>query len=317
MMPNMRSANELNGVDLNLLVVLDALLAERHVTRAAVRLNKTQPAVSHALARLRALFDDPILVRRGGRLEPTPRAQDLAAPLRDALSVLGGLVDERVFRPETANRDFRLSMSDYMADVLLPGLVPRIVQAAPGAALALVSLGRDDALASLRKGEIDVAIGVYPDAEARADDLRTSPLFDDAFVCLADAAAGSPDSLEAYLARPHIAVSASPEDHGEVDAALAARGLKRRVAITLPHWSVAPRLLRGSDLILTVARRTLAKGQGEGVVISPPPIALPTLPLVQAWHVRRDYDQGLRWLRTQIADSVARTPLQPPSEGPI
>lgn len=308
MMPIMRPTNDLNGVDLNLLVVLDALLAERHVTRAALRLNKTQPAVSHALARLRALFDDPILVRRQGRLEPTPRAQDLAAPLRDALSMLGGLVEERVFRPETARRDFRLSMSDYAADVLLPGLVRRMVHAAPGATLALVSLGRDDALSALRAGDIDLAIGVYPDAGARTDDLRTSALFDDGFACLADAAFGSPTSLEAYLARPHIAVSASPEDNGEVDAALAAQGLKRRVAITLPHWSVAPQLVRGGELILTVARRSLTTGPGEGLVISPPPIVLPTIPLVQAWHVRRDYDQGLRWLRTQIAQSVAAPP---------
>jgi DNA-binding transcriptional LysR family regulator len=301
----MRSVNDLNGVDLNLLVVLDALLAERQVTRAAVRLNKTQPAVSHALARLRVLFDDPILVRRQGRLEPTSRALDLAAPLRDALSMLSGLVDERVFRPATAKREFRLSMSDYAADVLLPGLVRRVVHAAPGATLALVSLGRDAALAAIRAGEIDLAIGVYP--QGRTDDLRTSHLFDDEFACLADATSGAPASLRAYLSRPHIAVSASPEDNGEVDAALAARGLDRRVAITLPHWSVAPRLLRGSDLILTVARRSLASRQ-EGLVIAPPPIALPTIPLVQAWHVRRDYDQGLRWLRTQIAQSVAADP---------
>ncbi|MCK6103782.1 MULTISPECIES: LysR family transcriptional regulator [unclassified Brevundimonas] len=302
----MRSVNDLNGVDLNLLVVLDALLAERHVTRAALRLNKTQPAVSHALARLRVLFDDPILVRRQGGLQPTPRALELAAPLRDALSTLGGLVDDRVFDPGRAKREFRLSMSDYAAEVLLPALTLRIAHAAPDVTLALVSLGRDGARAAIRAGEIDLAIGVYP--EGRAEDLRTSPLFDDAFACLADATSGAPASLQAYLSRPHIAVSASPEDNGEVDAALAAQGLTRRVAITLPHWSVAPQLVRGSDLILTAARRSLTPRPDDGLVIARPPMALPTIPLVQAWHVRRDHDQGLRWLRTQIGQSVPADP---------
>ncbi|MNH49608.1 HTH-type transcriptional regulator LeuO [compost metagenome] len=138
----MRANNSLAGIDLNLLVVLDAVLAERHVTRAALRLNKTQPAVSQAMARLRALLDDPLLVRRAGGLEPTARAQALAAPLGEALALLAGLLRDEVFSPETLRREFRVSMSDYSAEVLLPGLVRRLAQSAPDAALRLVSLGR-------------------------------------------------------------------------------------------------------------------------------------------------------------------------------
>jgi len=233
----MRMTNELAGIDLNLLVVLDALLSERHVTRAALRLNKTQPAVSQALARLRALLDDPILVRRAGRLEPTARARALAAPLGEALAVLGGLLRDEVFSPQTLRRAFRVSMSDYAAEVLLPGLVRRLVQTAPGAALRLVSLGREAALGAVRSGEIDLAIGVYPGV--RDEGLRGSDLFIDQFACLADEAAGLPATLEDYLSRPHVAVAASPDDRGEVDAALKALGHARRVIFTLPHWSVA------------------------------------------------------------------------------
>lgn len=307
MIPVMHPTNDLGGVDLNLLVVLDAVLAEQHVTRAALRLNKTQPAISHALARLRALLDDPILVRRDGRFELTARALELAVPLREALALLGTVIGERAFDPATAEREFRLSLSDYAADVMLPDLARRLSRAAPGVVLRLVSLGREAALSVLRSGELDLAVGVYPGLASQADGLHFSKLFDDDFACLVDGAHRPPTTLDEYLIRPHIAVAASPDDAGEVDLMLNALGRSRRVAITLPHWSVAPRLVKDTDLILTAARRSLlAKGVG-GVVIVAPPIDLAVIPLVQVWHVRRDFDQGLRWLREEIQAASAAT----------
>jgi DNA-binding transcriptional LysR family regulator len=303
----MRSSNDLAGIDLNLLVVLDALLAERHVTRAAVRLNKTQPAVSQALARLRALLDDPILVRRAGGLEPTARAQALTAPLGEALALLRGLLQDEVVSPETLRREFRVSMSDYSAEVLLPGLARRLAQSAPGAALRLVSLGREAATGALRSGEIDLAVGVYPDM-AEDDAFCRSHLFDDDFACLVDEAAGLPATLEDYLLRPHVAVAASPEDRGEVDAALKALGQSRRVSFTLPHWSVAPRIVSGTNLILTAARRSLEARLEEGLAITSPPMELAGISLMQVWHARRDHDQGLRWLRKEIEAEALAAP---------
>lgn len=298
--------NNLAGVDLNLLGVLDALLAERHVTRAALRINKTQPAVSHALARLRVLFDDPILVRSGGRLEPTARALELAVPLREALSVMATLMDETAFDPMTSDRDIRLSMSDYAADVFLPSLVGRLSRQAPRMALRLVSLGRDAALSAIRSGEIDLAVGVYPGAGPNAEGLRFAPLFEDRFACLVDEASGpAPQTLDDYLSRRHVAVAASPHDIGEVAAALAALGRSRRVAVTLPHWSVAPALVKGTDLVLTAARRSLLAQRSAGLTIAEPPFALAAIPLVQAWHVRRDFDPAHRWLRSEIQACVS------------
>lgn len=304
----MRTANKLTGIDLNLLVVLDALLAERHVTRAALRLNKTQPAVSQALARLRALLDDPILIRRAGRLEPTARAQALTAPLGEALALLGGLLRDEAFNPRNLSREFRVSMSDYSAEVLLPGLARRLEHSAPGAALRLVSLGREASTRALRSGEIDLAIGVYPEL-AVDDAFCKSHLFDDDFACLVDEAAGLPATLEDYLARPHVAVAASPEDRGEVDAALKALGQSRRVTFTLPHWSVAPRILLGTSLILTAARRSLEARLEEGLAIASPPIELAGISLMQVWHARRDHDHGLRWLRNEIGAEARAAPL--------
>lgn len=307
MMAIMRSLNSLNGVDLNLLVVLDALLAERHVTRAALRINKTQPAVSHALARLRVLFDDPILVRSGGRLEPTARALELAVPLREALSVIGGLMDERAFDPMTSDREIRLSMSDYAAEVVLPSLVGRLSRQAPRMALRLVSLGREAALSAIRSGEVDLAIGVYPAmADGKAEGLRFAPLFEDRFACLVDEACAPPlRTLEDYLSRPHVAVAASPQDIGEVDAALARLGRSRRVVVTLPHWSVAPALVKGTDLVLTAARKSLLARRDEGLEVVEPPFDLAPIPLVQAWHARRDFDPAHRWVQAEIKACVS------------
>lgn len=312
MMVNMRSMNSLSGIDLNLLVVLDALLEERHVTRAALRINKTQPAVSHALARLRALFDDPLLVRSGGRLEPTARALELAAPLRDALSVIGALVDEEAFDPMTAEREVRLSMSDYAADALLPTLVGRLRRQAPRMALRLVSLGRAAALSALGSGEIDLAVGVYLRAAGGGSEgLCFAPLFEDRFACLFDGRRKGPlQSLDDYLSRPHVGVAASPRDVGEVDAALAAIGRSRQVVVTLPHWLVAPALIQGSDLVLTAARRSLLARCGEGLEIVDPPFTVAPIPLVQAWHVRRDFDPAHRWLRQEIS-ACASPPVSP------
>lgn len=310
----MRTNNSLAGIDLNLLVVLDAVLAERHVTRAALRLNKTQPAVSQAMARLRALLDDPLLVRRAGGLEPTVRAQALAAPLGEALALLAGLLRDEVFSPETLRREFRVSMSDYSAEVLLPGLARRLAQSAPDAALRLVSLGREAATGALRSGEIDLAIGVYPDL-AGDDAFRRSHLFNDDFACLVDEGEGLPATLEDYLSRPHVAVAASPEDRGEVDAALKALGQSRRVTVTLPHWSVAPRTLRGTNLILTAARRSLEARLEEGMAIVPPPIELAGISLVQVWHARRDHDHALRWLRDELEAEAEGASSREPAKG--
>jgi len=169
----------------------------------------------------------------------------------------------------------------------LPGVVRRLVQTAPGAALRLVSLGREAALGAVRSGEIDLAIGVYPGV--RDEGLRSSDLFIDQFACLADEAAGLPATLEDYLSRPHVAVAASPDDRGEVDAALKALGHARRVIFTLPHWSVAPRIVRGTDLIVTAARRSLEARREDGLTLGAPPIDLAGVSLVQVWHDRRVY----------------------------
>ncbi|MBP2297338.1 LysR family transcriptional regulator [Azospirillum picis] len=289
--------------DLNLLLVLEALLAERHVSRAAMRLNRSQPAVSHALARLRDIFGDPLLVRGEGGLQPTARALQLAGPLAEALALVRSMVDPPTFDIGQCSRHFRLSLSDYGTAILLPPLVARLRKAAPLIDLSVVSYGRDRALAALIDGEIDLAVGVYPElAAAGRRDLMSDLLFRETFACLSDGAVQPGAlSIERYLARPHVRVTVALEDDSEVDAALARLGHKRRIAIQIPHWSAAPDLVRGTDLVLTAAKRSLEALETGSLRCSEPPFRLAGFPFVQTWHRRREKDAPHRWLREEIA----------------
>lgn len=297
----MHDVNTLRGIDLNLLVVLDALLAERHVSRAAARLAMSQPAVSHALARLRHLFGDPLLVRRGRQLVPSARAQDLAPALASALRQLRAVLGPGGFDPATERRTFRLAMSDYGAAVILPDLLPRLRREAPGIDLAITQSSREGMLRQVLEGACDLALGVFPD---RPGPLQAEGLFVERFACLADRAGlgGGGLDLAAYLARPHMLVALQDGPGAEIDAALRALGHARRIAVTLPHWGHAPGLIRGTDLVLTVARRALARQEADpAFLVCAPPFAIPLFPFVQLWHERRNGDPAHLWLRRAVA----------------
>jgi DNA-binding transcriptional LysR family regulator len=296
-------APNLRAVDLNLLVVLDALLHERHLTRAAARLPMSQPAVSHALARLRTLLGDPLFHRTRGGLRPTPHALALEAPLRDVLAQVRRLLAGAVFEPAASRRTFRLAMSDYGASVVLPPLVRRLRQDAPGIDLEISYTSRGGMIAGVADGQLDLALAVFGETPA---DIRRAVLFDEPFVCVTDAASASgPLTLDAYLARPHVLVAASQDQRsGEVDAALARLGRARRVALRLPHWTAAPAVLAGTDLVLTVARRTVVPVP-PGLAVQPVPFAIDPLGFEMIWHERADGDAGLRWLRESLAALMA------------
>jgi len=175
--------NDLRRIDLNLLLTLHALLAEKHVTRAALRLHKSQPAVSHALAQLRDIFKDPLLTRRGAGMALTPRAQDLLQPLDVALRQLNALLGEDAFDPRQAKRCFRVAMSDYAAHLILPTLVKRLRDQAPGIDLVVCQASREAMLAQLADGDIELALGVFPKASSG---IMVETLFEEHFVSVAD-----------------------------------------------------------------------------------------------------------------------------------
>ncbi|AWK89118.1 LysR family transcriptional regulator [Azospirillum thermophilum] len=297
--------NRLRRIDLNLMVTLHALLTEKHISRAALRLHRSQPAVSHALAHLREIFDDPLLVRRGGKLELTSRARELERPLTDALNQLGALLDPPNFDPARTNRVFRLAMSDYGARIVLPGLVRFLRTHAKGIDLLVSQASRESMMTGVIDGEIDLALGVFP---AFVPEIRREALFTESFACLADAATLPPSGdldLEGWLARPHAQVAVRVGTDNEIDRSLAAMGLQRHVTVLLPHWSIAGDLIAGTDLILTVAGRSLEQAERDPRLrVFKPPFSIKPFDFEQIWHPRREIDPGHRWIR-QVVIQIA------------
>jgi len=311
----MNVMHTLRGIDLNLLVVLDALVAEQHVSRAAERLNMSQSAVSHALARLRDLFDDPILVRRGPAMVATPRALDLAGPLRGALAEIGRTVRRPApFDPATARRTVRLGMSDYVAAVLAGDLMPRLRTAAPGLDVVLLTESRETVADWVADGSLDLAVGVFGDPPPG---VRARTLFDDPFVAAVDAANAAipdPPDLESYLALPHMMVTVSGRRFGSVDRMLAEIGRVRRIVATVPHFLVAPRMILGTDIVLTVSSLTFAHAGPEAgrLRLFEPPLPLPRTRITLIWAWRDEDDPAQRWLRREIESLMAaRRPVWP------
>ncbi|REF25815.1 LysR family transcriptional regulator [Xenorhabdus cabanillasii] len=293
--------DELRRIDLNLLLTLHALLTEKHVTRASLRLHKSQPAISHALAQLRTHFNDPLLIRRNGRMTLTTRSQALIQPLNDALGSLNSLLCTSEFDPSQAHRCFRLSLSDYAARLILPPLVRYVRKWAPGIDLAISQASRETMLAQLADGELDLALGIFPDAP---EYIQVQELFPEEFVSLADKAVLPTKgelSLEEWLQRPHVMLALRPDANDEIEKTLTSLGLKRHIALALPHWSVAVELLPGTDLILTVASRILEPMcRYKTLRQFKPPFVLPEFTYQQAWHIRRERDAAHRWLRQAI-----------------
>ncbi len=298
--------NDLRRIDLNLLVILDALLGEQHVTRAAERLHLSQPAVSHALARLRDLLGDPLLVRAGSGLVPTARALELAAPLAETLAQVQSLLAPNTFDPASARRTFRLAMSDYGAAIILPGLIRTLRAEAPGIDLQISHASREGMVEGLLNGDIDLAAGVLPELPG---ELRSTPLFEERYVCLLDRRslpAGGVLDLPTYLSRPHVLLEMRGSGTPEIERTLTALRERRRVAISLPHWSVASQFISGTDLILTVASRALNEVDDESLIVVPPPFEIAPFTFVSAWHKRRGGDQALNWLNRRIEQGIVR-----------
>ncbi|WP_207486007.1 LysR family transcriptional regulator [Arenibaculum pallidiluteum] len=299
---------DLHGIDLNLLVAFDALMAERSVTRAGTRIGRTQPAMSAALARLRSLLKDELFIRGPDGLQPTPRALDLAEPLGHALAQIQRTLEfTQAFDPSTSAATFSLGLSDHPTFVLLPRLLEALRVQAPGVTLRVRNFSaRDDAITLLDSGAVDLTVGVPPSPAGR---ILSRPLFEERFVCILrrdHPAAQAPLDLDAFLALPHLLVSPENDRFGRVDAALARLGLKRRLALTLPHMYAAPLLIARSDMIATLLEGVIpASGQADGLRVLPPPVALEPVPFVLSWHRRNDAHPAQRWFRNCIASLPA------------
>lgn len=294
--------------DLNLLSTLEVLLAEGSVAAAARRLRLSPSAMSRALARLRDATGDPLLVRAGRGLVPTPRALELRERV-------GTLVEEAeaVLRPAAAldlrrlERSFVLRTAEGFAETFGPALLARIAGEAPGVRLRFVPKADKDP-AALRDGSVDLDTGVV--AGTAGPELRAQALFRDRFVGVVRAGhplAAGPVTEERYAAGSHVQVSRRASAAGPVDAALASRGVERRVAVTVAGFATALALARATDLIATVPERHTA-ALGAGMHRFPLPIPVPEITVSLLWHPRMDADPAHRWLRDCVRSVCGAPP---------
>jgi DNA-binding transcriptional LysR family regulator len=297
----------LNAIDLNLLRVFDALMRERSVTRAGEQIGLSQPAVSAALNRLRHLLDDQLFVRRGNDMVPTPRAEDVALPVRAALAEIErAFARGRAFDPATAERTFTLMGADFFSMWLMPELARRLSRAAPKAVLRLLDSARGDVDRLLQDDSIDAAL----EGPLKVPDWISSELlFRSPFVviaakdnpAIAGVAAGARLPLDLFCALPHAIRSIDGSVSGFVDAALTEAGRTRRVVLALPHFHGIALSVAKSDLIAAVPMQyadLVAADLGLALFQPPVDVAVPDVQLY--WHSRHDNDPVHKWLRGEI-----------------
>lgn len=292
---------DLREFDLNLLVVLDTLLAEQSVSKTAKRLGLSQPATSAALGRLRVALSDPILVREGARMMPTPRAQALAKPLREILSSLEKtLIAPSRFDPKTAQRTFKVATNDYCSFAIVPLLLARICAIAPKISLEIWPLGAHPK-DSLKAREVDL---VMADSWTLRHCKCSQQLFTETFTCLARLEHPRIQhqlTLDRYLAEDHALVSARGVVTGSVDAVLAKRNLKRSVRMTLPHILAVPGAIASTDLVVTIADRVANRfAKDYGLQTFVPPIPLSGFSVAVACQAQMENDPAVEWLRSEL-----------------
>jgi len=293
---------KLSAIDLNLLVVFDAVMQDRSVTRAASRLGLSQPAMSHALTRLRNRMKDDLFVRSPRGMVPTPRAEELALPIRQALEALQQSLEPTQFDPPKATRAFRVAVDNYSAVVLVGPLAGRVTKIAPGVTFEFRPSGTLNILDLLDRGDLDLAIGAFPEQGERFSRLS---LLRDNFVVVLRKGHPAADtrelSMEKFATLSHLAISSVAYATDFIDQALARRRLTRRIRLRAPFLS-AVRILVASDMVSVLQRRVAEElVRYRPLVIRPLPHSSPTLETAMIWPRRLDNQPAHRWLREMVA----------------
>ena len=298
----------LANVDLNLLVVFDSLMQERSVTRAGRRIGMTQPAVSNALNRLRHLVKDDLFLRGPKGMRPTPRALELAGPVRQALAQVEVALEPVAFNPATAKNTFRLAMADYAASLILPPLARCLERDAPGVDIRVRTNDNLNALGLLDRNEIDFAVGYHNEWPDR---FGGQVLFTETYVCVmrrGHPLARESITLDEFASAEHLLITLTGEATGFVDRLLKKRGLKRRVAMTANQFLVAPLIIQNSDMIMTLALRTAERfAEVNELHIVPVPLEPDPVDLTLLWHkelIRHPAHEWMRQLLVEICREV-------------
>ncbi len=307
----------ISAIDLNLVVVLRALLDERSVSRAARRLGLSQSATSHALGRLREVVNDPLFVRTRTGLVPTARAEAMAASLRTSLDALDAtLFAHAPFDPAKVKRTFHVRPSDYVECLLIPRLIERLLEVAPGIDIFARSTTTEPALA-LEQGELDLLIQP-PRTGEQTEGFHVQKLWDEHFVGLARH--GHPltrgrMTVERFAKAKHVLVAPRGQPGGgPTDDALRQRGLERRIVFTTPSFLAAPQVVAATDLVMILpARLATALTRSVRLAVFEPPVDVPGFEMAMFWHARHDSDPAHAFVREEIARVAASLPVPPKS----
>lgn len=307
------SLEKLSSSDLNLLPVLQVLMEEHNVTRAAGRLNLTQPAISRSLARLRVLFNDPLFTRTPKGLAPTPRAIALSGTLYSSLKDIGRIIEPQVFTPETAVRNFRLATTDYGTKVLLPSIVRRLYSEAPEVDLEIVPWS-EYLISENDLQNIDIAVCAVTDTPMS---IRGRSIGEDRFVCVVSQShpmAKTGFSIESYAQCPHALITMGGKQKSAVDYLLEEYGLSRRIALRVPHFVAALALVADTGLVLTIPYGlAISCASHYDLSIVPFPLEQKKFSYSMIWHERYQKDSGHVWFRQLLYQELTQTirELQP------
>jgi len=300
----------LHRIDLNLLVVLDAIFSEGGITKAGEKLHLTQPAISHALGRLREMFNDPLFIREGRRMVPTPLARSLMQPVRRTLHSLEVTLNElQQFDPATTQRHFQIAVRDVLEATVLPPLLARVATAAPSVDISAIRTDRRTLDSELAAGSLDAALDVLLPL---SDEIRHQLVSTDRLVVVARAghpATAKSLNLAAYLRAHHVLVSSRRSGPGMEDVELNRQGLKRRVRLRCQHYFAACRVVSQSDLLLTMPERyaQIANQQFNNQILAFP-MDMPSMDAYLYWHASVDSEPANRWLREQLITTVEHLP---------
>lgn len=295
---------KLRDVDINLLLVLDALLKDRNAKLSAERLGVSQPTISQALAKLRIVFDDPLFLRLRHGLEPTFLALSLAEPLERMLNILQhDILRPQEFNPKSSDRTFVINTTDIGEMVFVPPLLAALRTYAPRASIQSVSLSARELCEALSSGEVDLAIGYMPDLAGAG--IMVQRLFLHPFVCLYSSANMALDAgltREAFIAADHVALVGVGHDQEKFESVVTRSAPGRRIAFRSQHFMNIPFIIRDSRLVATVPKViAVAFADLKGLKAALCPIPMPPIPISQYWHNKAMNDAGLKWLRKTIA----------------
>lgn len=290
----------IRNLDLNLLIALSALLEEKHVTHAAERINLSQPAMSRSLARLRDMFQDPLLVKGAGGMTLTARAEELYLPLQNIMREITDIIQPPSHDPSQMQGEIVIATRDNELATILPKAIQQINSEAPGLKLRIVSLQGDN-LSSLEHHQVDF---VLTGSESKSATLHRCLLYKERFVCLASSQhvdLTEKISLEKYVSMKHCLVTISGFGTSIVDDCLSQKGLKRDIVVRVPHFLAAAFIVADSDLITTLPEKVASLfSQNQRITLLEPPLKLPHFPIYLYWHTRNQHNPIHQWIKKVI-----------------